>query len=233
VFEEFCNRKRLNFSMNNPQNDIKRVIVVEDHQILLESISLLISTIPNIELVGKASNGQKALQILEKEQVDIIVSDVQMPVMNGIELTWKVKQQYPETKMLMLTVSEDSQTIKNALQAGADGFIFKSAEREELEEAILSLINNKKYFSDKAILSLAEAQNEVFISEKDALKGILTEREIQILKLIAQEYSGIQIAEKLFISPTTVESHRKNLFSKIGVNTSVGLVKYAMKHGLS
>jgi DNA-binding NarL/FixJ family response regulator len=219
--------------MNTPQNHIKKVILVEDHPILLESISLLISTLPNIELVGKAANGLKALQILEKEEVDIVVSDVMMPVMNGIELAWKVKQTYPEIKILMLTVSEDSQTIKNALQAGADGFIFKSAEKEELEEAISCLINNKKYYSDKAILTLAEAQNEVFISEKEALKGILTEREIQILKLIAQEYSGIQIAEKLFISPTTVESHRKNLFSKIGVNTSVGLVKYAMKHGIS
>ncbi|MDZ7900001.1 MAG: response regulator transcription factor [Arcicella sp.] len=219
--------------MNNPKNYIKKVIVVEDHQILLESISLLISTIPNIELVGKASNGLKAMQILENEEVDIIVSDVQMPVMNGIELTWKVKQQFPHIKVLMLTVSEDSQTIKNALQAGADGFIFKSAEREELEMAMESLMNNKKYFSDKAILSLAEAQNEVFISDKEALKTMLTERELQILKLISQEMSGIQIAEKLFISPTTVESHRKNLFSKIGVNTSVGLVKYALKHGIS
>ncbi len=219
--------------MNTPQNNIKKVIVVEDHQILLESISLLISTIPNIELVGKASNGLKAMQILEKEEVDIIISDVMMPVMNGIELTWKVKQQFPHIKVLMLTVSEDSQTIKNALQAGADGFIFKSAEREELEEAISSLMNNKKYYSDKAILSLAEAQNEVFISDKEALKTMLTERELQILKLISQEMSGIQIAEKLFISPTTVESHRKNLFQKIGVNTSVGLVKYAMKHGIS
>ena len=164
--------------------------------------------------------------------MDIIVSDVMMPVMNGVELVWKVKQQYPHIKILMLTVSEDAQTIKDALQAGADGFIFKSAEREELEEAISSLINNKKYFSDKAILSLAEAQNEVYISEKEALKSILTDREIQILKLISQELSGIQIAEKLFISPTTVESHRKNLFQKIGVNTSVGLVKYALKHGI-
>ncbi len=219
--------------MNNPQNHIKKVIVVEDHQILLESISLLISTIPNIELVGKASNGLKAMQILENKEVDIVVSDVMMPVMNGIELIWKVKQQFPHIKVLMLTVSEDSQTIKNALQAGADGFIFKSAEREELEEAISSLMNNKKYYSDKAILSLAEAQNEIFISDKEVLKTMLTERELQILKLISQEMSGIQIAEKLFISPTTVESHRKNLFSKIGVNTSVGLVKYAMKHGIS
>ena len=152
--------------------------------------------------------------------------------MNGIELTWKVKQQFPETKILMLTVSEDSQTIKNALQAGADGFVFKSAEREELEEAFSCLMNNKKYYSDKAILSLAESQNEVFISDKEALKTMLTERELQILKLISQEMSGIQIAEKLFISPTTVESHRKNLFQKIGVKTSVGLVKYAMKHGI-
>jgi DNA-binding NarL/FixJ family response regulator len=140
-----------------------KVIVVEDHQILLESISLLVSTIPDITLVGKASNGQKALQILEKEVVDIIISDVQMPIMNGVELVWKVKQQYPHVKILMLTVSEDAQTIKDALQAGADGFIFKSAEKEELEKALFSLINNKKYFSDKAILTLAEAQNEVYI----------------------------------------------------------------------
>jgi DNA-binding NarL/FixJ family response regulator len=210
-----------------------KVIVVEDHQILLESISLLVSTIPDITLVGKASNGQKALQILEKEVVDIIISDVQMPIMNGVELVWKVKQQYPHVKILMLTVSEDAQTIKDALQAGADGFIFKSAEKEELEKALFSLINNKKYFSDKAILTLAEAQNEVYISPKEAFKTMLTEREIQILKLIAQELSGTQIAEKLFISPTTVESHRKNLFQKIGVNTSVGLVKYALKHGIS
>ena len=102
--------------MNNPQRHIKKVIVVEDHQILLESISLLISTMPNIELVGKASNGLKAMQILETEEVDIVVSDVQMPVMNGVELTWKVKQQFPHIKVLMLTVSEDAQTIKNALQ---------------------------------------------------------------------------------------------------------------------
>ncbi len=210
-----------------------KILVVEDHQILLESISLLISTIDDVELVGKASNGQKAMQIIEKESLDIVISDVNMPVMNGVELVWKVKQNYPHIKMLMLTVSEDAQTIKDALQAGADGYIFKSAEKEELEEAILSLMNGKKYFNDKTIMSLAKADNEVFMPQKEALKSMLTERELQILKLISQELSGIQIAEKLFISPTTVESHRKNLFSKIGVNTSVGLVKYALKHGIS
>jgi DNA-binding NarL/FixJ family response regulator len=210
-----------------------KILVVEDHQILLESISLLISTIDDVELVGKASNGQKAMQIIEKEDVDIVISDVNMPVMNGVELVWKVKQNFPKIRILMLTVSEDAQTIKDALQAGADGYIFKSAEKEELEEAIQSLMNGKKYFNDKTIMSLAKADDEVFMPQKDALKSMLTERELQILKLISQELSGIQIAEKLFISPTTVESHRKNLFSKIGVNTSVGLVKYAMKHGIS
>jgi DNA-binding NarL/FixJ family response regulator len=210
-----------------------KILVVEDHQILLESISLLISTIDDVELVGKASNGQKAMQIIEKENVDIVISDVNMPVMNGVELVWKVKQHFPKIRILMLTVSEDAQTIKDALQAGADGYIFKSAEKEELEEAIVSLMNGKKYFNDKTIMSLARGEDEVFMPQKEALKSMLTERELQILKLISQELSGIQIAEKLFISPTTVESHRKNLFSKIGVNTSVGLVKYAMKHGIS
>jgi DNA-binding NarL/FixJ family response regulator len=209
-----------------------KIIIVEDHKILLDSLSLLIGTIAQVELVGKATNGQKALQILENEEVDIVISDITMPVMNGVTLVWKVKQQYPHIKILMLTVSEDAQTIKDALLAGADGYIFKSAEKEELEEAIVSLMNNKKYFSDSTILSLAKADNESFISQKEATKKALTEREIEILKLISQELSGIQIAEKLFISPTTVETHRKNLFQKIGVNTSVGLVKYAMQHGI-
>ncbi len=213
-------------------NPIK-VIIAEDHKILLESLCLLIGNIDGIEIVGRASNGKQVLQILDNQDVDIVISDLEMPIMNGIDLTWQVRQHFPKVKILILTVAEEASTIKEALQAGANGYVFKNAEREELEQAIKLIAAGKKHFSEEAIMKLAQLPSDVAQPIKDLKKISLTEREIEVLKLISQELSGAAIAEKLFISPTTVESHRKNLFQKIGVNTSVGLVKYAIKHGIS
>jgi DNA-binding NarL/FixJ family response regulator len=209
-----------------------KVIIAEDHKILLDSLCLLIGSIEGIEIVGKASNGKQALQLLDNQAVDIIISDLGMPIMNGIELTWQVRQHFPKVKILILTVAEEAVSIKDALQAGANGYVFKSAEREELEQAIKAISAGKKHFSEDAIMKLAQMPSDVEQPIEDLKKISLTDREIEVLKLISQELSGMAIAEKLFISPTTVESHRKNLFQKIGVNTSVGLVKYAMTHGI-
>ncbi len=213
-------------------NPIK-IIIAEDHKILLESLCLLIGSIDGIEIVGRASNGKQVLQLLDNQDVDIIISDLGMPIMNGIELTWQVRQHFPKVKVLILTVDEEAATIKEALQAGANGYVFKNAEREELEQAIKAISQGKKHFSDEAIMKLAHLPSNAEQPTHDLKKISLTEREIEVLKLISQELSGAAIAEKLFISPTTVETHRKNLFQKIGVNTSVGLVKYAIKHGIS
>ena len=205
-----------------------KLLVVEDHKILLDGICLLLSTIEGVEVVARASNGQKALEILPNIAIDIIVSDIGMPVMNGVELVYKVRNLYPNLKILMLTVSEDAETIKEAIRAGAMGYVFKSAEKEELELALHTILAGKKYYNEAALMKLAEMQSTELAGEIPKVE--LTPREIEVLKLIAQEFSGTTIAEKLFISPTTVETHRKNLFLKIGVNTSVGLVKYAIKH---
>jgi DNA-binding NarL/FixJ family response regulator len=142
----------------------------------------------------------------------------------------KAKQAFPKVKTLVLTVSEDGETIKEAIRAGAMGYVFKSAEREELEKALQAIVAGKKYYNEEALMKLADMQTEELAGELPKIE--LTPREIEVLKLISQELSGMAIAEKLFISPTTVETHRKNLFHKIGVNTSVGLVKYALKHGI-
>jgi DNA-binding NarL/FixJ family response regulator len=207
-----------------------RILVVEDHRIMLDSLCLLLSTIENVEIVGRAGNGRDALIILEKEEVDIIMTDIGMPIMNGIELTMKVKQAYPKIKILVLTASEDGNTIKEAIRSGAMGYVFKSAEREELELALQTLMAGKKYYNEESLMKLADLQGEELAGQIPKVE--LTPREIEILKLIVQEKSGTVIAEQLFISPSTVETHRKNLFEKIGVNSTVGLVKYALKFGI-
>ena len=207
-----------------------RILVVEDHRILLESICLLLNTIDNVEVAAKASNGRDALQILENEVVDLVLTDIGMPIMNGIEFTIKAKQTHPQLKILVLTVSEEGNTIKEAIRAGAMGYVFKSAEKEELEKAINTVHAGKKYYNDEALMKLADMQASELAGEIPKVE--LTPREIEILKLIVQEKSGTVIAEQLFISPSTVETHRKNLFEKIGVNSTVGLVKYALKFGI-
>ncbi len=207
-----------------------KILVVDDHRILLESICLLLSTIENVEVVAKASSGCDALQILENETVDLILTDLGMPIMNGIELTIKVRELYPSKKILVLTASEDAPTIKEAIRSGAMGYVFKSAEKEELELAITTIVSGKKYYNNDALMKLAEMDQTEHAGEVPKVE--LTPREIEVLKLIVQEMSGTTIAEKLFVSPSTVETHRKNLFEKIGVNSTVGLVKYALKFGI-
>lgn len=207
-----------------------KILVVEDHRILLESLCLLLGTIDNIEIVGRAANGRDALQIVENEEVDLIMTDLGMPIMNGIELTIKARTVNPKIKILVLTASEDGNTIKEAIRSGAMGYVFKSAEREELEKAIITVVSGKKYYNDEALMKLADMQASELAGEIPKVE--LTPREIEILKLIVQEKSGTVIAEQLFISPSTVETHRKNLFEKIGVNSTIGLVKYALKYGI-
>jgi DNA-binding NarL/FixJ family response regulator len=208
-----------------------RILVVEDHRILLESLCLLLGTIENVEVVAKASNGRDALQAIENEMIDLVMSDIGMPIMNGIEFTLKARQAFPNVKILILTVSEEGNTIKEAIRAGAMGYVFKSAEKEELEQAINTVFSGKKYYNDEALMKLADMQASELAGEIPKVE--LTPREIEVLKLIVQEMSGTTIAEKLFISHTTVETHRKNLFAKIGVNSTVGLVKYALKFGIT
>lgn len=207
-----------------------KILVVEDHRILLESLCLLLGVIENVEVVAKASNGRDALQALENETVDLVMTDIGMPIMNGIEFTIKAREAFPNLKILVLTVSEDGNTIKEAIRAGAMGYVFKSAEKEELEKAINTIHAGKKYYNDEALMKLADMQASELAGEIPKVE--LTPREIEVLKLIVQEMSGTTIAEKLFISHTTVETHRKNLFAKIGVNSTVGLVKYALKFGI-
>jgi DNA-binding NarL/FixJ family response regulator len=211
-----------------------RLIVVEDHRILLESIALLLGSIEGVEVVSKHTNGKLALTALENDPtIDLVVSDLQMPVMGGIELTLQIRQRFPGLRICLLTVSEQPEAIKEAIRAGADGYVLKTAERTELEKALRTIAAGNKYYSEDVLQQLAKDPTIEFTPDVDKPQKItLTKRELDVLRLIVQEYSGTQIAEMLFIGPTTVETHRKHLMQKLGVQTTVGLVKYALKYQL-
>lgn len=208
-----------------------RILVAEDQRIVLDSLVMLLSSIDGIEVMSKHTNGRQVLTALEIEpNIDVVVSDLQMPLMGGIELTLQLRERFPEVKICLLTVADESDAIKEAIRAGADGYVLKNAERAELETALAMIAKGHKYYSEQVLMKLANETSIELIPDADKPQKItLTKRELDVLKLIAQEFSGTQIAEKLFISPTTVETHRKHLMQKLGAQTTIGLVKYAIK----
>ncbi len=208
-----------------------RILIVEDHRILLDSLALLLSGMNDVEVISKHTNGRQVLNALEIEPtIDLVVSDVQMPIMGGIELTLKLRERFPHVKICLLTVADQPEAVKEAIRAGADGYVLKSAERSELETALNMITKGNKFYSEQVLMLLANDTSLEFISDIDKPQKIsITKRELEVLKLIAQEFSGTQIAEKLFIGSSTVETHRKHLMQKLGVQTTIGLVKYALK----
>lgn len=206
-----------------------RVLLADDHEILLESLATSINTSDTIEVVATATNGEDVLLKLEVNEVDILVCDMQMPIMDGISTVLQVRQLYPNIKILMLTMLDDVEPITKAIQAGASGYILKKSKKAELENAILAVASGKKYFNDEIISSLMKQEEEVV---NDFHAQSLTERELEILVLIAQENSSQQIADKLFISINTVETHRKNIFRKLNIKNLAGIIRYALQHKL-
>lgn len=211
-----------------------KVIIVDDHEIILESLSMLLASIPKVEIKATFTEGDEALEYLTQNTVDIVVSDYDMPLMNGLELTFKIREVAPKVKVLMLTVSEEVSVIRDAFKAGVAGYVMKKASRKELQTALETISSGRRFFSDSVIFELLNPDTSAnqIISGDDFQTVALTNREIEIIKLIAEEMSSVEIGEKLFISPATVETHRHNVLKKLNVRNSVGVVKYAIQAGL-
>jgi DNA-binding NarL/FixJ family response regulator len=199
-----------------------KILIADDHPVFLESLSLLVGKIEGYEVAGKMANGKEVLAFLEHSTADIILTDIQMPGMGGLELIAELRRCYPAVKVVMLTMLEDTETIKAALKAGAAGYVFKSASLDVFQKALNTVAAGSKYYSEEVMQRLVE---------KESPNG-LTEREMEIVKLIAKGLTSVEIAGELFISVNTVETHRKNIFSKTGVKNAVGLSHYARKHGI-
>lgn len=209
-----------------------RVVLIDDHQVILYSLSLLFKSIENVEVVGVLNDSRKLKAFLENEQVDVVVSDLHMPHLSGIDLTLMIRKDFPHIKILLLTMAEDAYHIREALRAGVHGYVLKRATREELEKAVEKIMTGKKYYSEAVIDELASSPDDDFNNSKPGTIEHLTTRELEILKLITMEFSTSEIAEKLFISVATVETHRGNLMKKLCVKSAIGMAKFALKHGL-
>ena len=207
-----------------------KIFIVDDHQILIDGIESMLKGIAEFEVVGKSLDGNLALQFLSENHVDVLLTDLYMPKMTGIELTQKVKKIFPTVKVLALSVSYDVSIVHDLIDAGISGFLIKTIGRDELIEAINQIAQGNIYFS-------REVSNEILrsLSNRNDVEEEnyhLTDREIEIVKLIAQEFSNGEIANKLCISERTVETHRKNIYRKTNTKTIVGLIKYAVERKL-
>lgn len=211
-----------------------RIMLVDDHEMILDSLSLLFQFMEGIKVEVVEKDSRKVMDHLEKNEIDILVTDFNMPYVDGIQVTKQVKEKYPGIKVLILTVNENRQDIQNAFQVGASGYIMKKAGRKELEKAIHEVMDGKMYFGQDAMKAMFSPDtNGPTATMVDKQKiTTLTNREIEIVALLAQEMSSSDIAKKLFISVGTVETHRHNILKKLGVKTTVGVVKFAVKVGL-
>ena len=211
-----------------------RVLLTDDHEIILDSLSLLLSRIEGVEVIGTLNDSRQVVDFLHVHDIDVLLTDMDMPNLNGINLTLKVRQQFPQLKILMLTVSEDATSIREAFRAGISGYVMKKAGKAELEKALRTIARGEKYFSESVMTQLVALPSDSArpFDEAPAPLTPLSDREIEIIRLVAQELSTNAIADRLFISPGTVETHRHNILRKLGVKNSIGIIKYALKHGL-
>lgn len=212
-----------------------KIILVEDHRIVRDGIRFLLEEQNEVEIVGEAANGLKALELLEENEVEVAVVDLNMPVMNGLQTTEAILSRFPHVRVLALTMHDDEQNIKGMLKAGASGYVIKNAGVDELVNAIRTIAGGGNYFSAEAtravMMDLVNPQEE-----KPAptlpLNVTLTDREMEVLKLIVEENTNQEIAEKLFISIRTVDTHRRNLLQKTGARNTAGLVRFAIERGI-
>lgn len=207
-----------------------RIILVDDHHLFGQSLYSLLIQMPDVQHITVFKRGQEVLDFLENNEADVVLSDLQMPEMNGIELTTQIHQHFPEVRVLILTIDDEPHKIRQAIAAGASGYLLKDTDRAELEEAIRKLYQKLPYYSEKVLKIITTNHDDKKLINNELSQ--ISSREIEVLKLIAMEYSTNEVADKLFVSVNTIESHRKSLMKKLDVKNVVGLIKFAMRHKL-
>jgi DNA-binding NarL/FixJ family response regulator len=210
-----------------------RLIIADDHEIFRDGFKLMLSKFPEIMLVGEAANGRELLELTEKLNPDVILTDIKMPVMDGIEATKKIVELYPEKGIIGLSMYDDDELIIEMLEAGAKGYLIKNAGKDQIIEAIKTVYNDEPYYcrttSNKLTQMIAKSR---FNPYKKTAKAEFSEREKEIIACICDEMTNKEIGDNLFISVRTVEGHRLKILEKMNVKNTVGLVVYAIKNGI-
>jgi len=210
-----------------------RVVIVEDHTILREGVRALLSSNANLEIVADAADGREALQCVERLKPDLVITDLSMPRMSGVDVIRSVKKLSPETKVIALTVHKTEEYIIATFKAGADGYLLKDSTYAELEMAVKHVLSGRRYvspgISDKIVAGYLEGRGPI---PENSAWDMLTPREREILKLIAEGFKNKEIARDLCISVKTVEEHRSNLMEKLDLHSAQALTAYAIERGL-
>ncbi|MFA8436518.1 MAG: response regulator [Marinifilaceae bacterium] len=204
-----------------------RVMLVDDHKLFRSGLRFLLNDIPEIKVVGEAANGREFLEMAADEILDIVLMDINMPEMNGLEATREALKLYPHLKIIVLSMHGEEEYYDQMVDAGVQGFLLKNSGADELNAALQSVINGGTYFSQELLVGILDKKKQKNF-QSEVVK--LTQRELEVLKLICEGYSNVDIAEQLFISQRTVDRHRSNLLSKTGCRNSTSLVMYAVKN---
>jgi DNA-binding NarL/FixJ family response regulator len=206
-----------------------RVLIADDHQLFREGLVNLLSSAPEIEVIGQAKDGKDATEKAVKLKPDILLIDIGMPVMSGIEATRFLKKEMPQLKIIAVSMHSDRQYVKGILEAGADGYLLKNCTYRQLTDAIESVFVGKKILSDDITDMVIKGYLEPV--ETDDGFSELSEREVEILRLLAEGYSTREISDKLFISVKTVGTHKQHILEKLDLKSNADIIKYALKRG--
>jgi DNA-binding NarL/FixJ family response regulator len=213
-----------------------RIILADDHAILRDGIRALLSAEPDLDVVGEASNGAEVLTILETTPADVVLMDVQMPVLDGFATMPELRRRFPEVRVLVLTMLDHENYVARMLEAGALGYVLKNAAISEITHAIRTVAMGSPFLCTEIGLNMlfkAVAQSGSHVSEDAAHAGTdLTARELEVLKLIAEGLTNAEIADKLFTSKRTIETHRQNIIAKTQAKNTAALIKLAVSRGL-
>ena len=204
-----------------------KVFIIDDHPMVVAGLNSLLSELRNTEVAGAVSNAFDAIPFLKKNKTDVILLDINLPDISGIDLCKKIHKEFPQIKIIGISTFSDRSYISRMIENGASGYLIKSASATEIAEAIDTVLKEKMYLS----VSMEHIAKPLSIIPSDNLPA-LTKREKEILQLISEGFTNNQIAEKLFISSLTVDSHRKNLLTKLNVNNTASLIKLAVQNGL-
>ncbi len=210
-----------------------RILIADDHKIVREGLIALLRQHPHMEVVGEAENGRQAVQLAASLQPQVVIIDIGMPELNGIEATRQIMAESPGTKVIALSMHSDKRFVKGMLKAGAAGYLLKYCASEELVNAIQMVMANRVYLSHDITGIVVEDYVQKLADSDSSPFQTLTPREREVLQLLAEGHSTRQIADTLHVSVKTIEVHRKQLMDKLGLNSLADLIKYAIREGLT
>lgn len=214
-------------------NNIK-ILIADDHPFFRDGIHQLLTGQSGIDAIDEATNGKEVLNLLAKKLYDLVIMDIKMPQLSGIDATKVIQKKYPDVKVLAISMFDEQPYIVKMLKAGASGYLLKNSSKDELLKAISQIMKGENYFSPEVsdVMFSHIVSGKPMDAETEELSQTLTKREVEIVKMIAEELTNVEIGDRLHISPRTVDTHRRNLLQKLKVKNTAGLVKYALKHGL-